>query len=286
MTSPATAAGDRPHVRIIHMMARSGGTIIAKCLGVMPRVVMLSEVHPAVASLVHQPRSRRNQNAMGVLWSFDPLRQADQWFGLLAREDKDRIRAARRPLSFAASIEMIARRADQQSKTLVLRDWSHLDYLGEPFTSSPPYSFTMVRELEPSFRLTRAITVRHPIDQWLSMRNLPMIRDEIPLEAYLRGCRRFAEEAAALGFTRFEDFARDPQVHARALCDRLGVDFDPGFEQRWSSYKTITGDVAGSRAQTAITLPPRREVDSALLDRFEANEDYRATIGLLGYSHP
>ena len=105
MTSPqpAGSTADRPHIRIIHMMARSGGTIIAKCLGVMSGVVMLSEVHPAVATLMHQP-NKRNQHALCVLWSFDPLRQADQWFGLLTREDKDRVLAARNPLGFEAAI--------------------------------------------------------------------------------------------------------------------------------------------------------------------------------------
>lgn len=276
----------RPVARLLHMMARSGGTIIAKCLGVMPGVAMLSEVHPAVSELVHTPVTKKNKNAVAVLWSFDPLRQADQWYGLLTAQDKDQIRAARRVMRFDESIAMIERRARERGMSLIIRDWSHLDFLGEPFTADPPRRFAAVAALEQKFRLARAVTVRHPIDQWLSMRNLPMLREEIALDLYLLGCRRFAEEAAKIGFVRFEDFAADPQRHVRELCERLEVAFDPGFEQRWAGYKTITGDIAGSRAQDRITPPPRRPVEPALLDRFAASADYRAAIEILGYRHP
>lgn len=280
-------SGDaRPVVRMVHMMARSGGTIVAKCLGVMPNVVMLSEVHPAVPGLMHTPPSKRNKNALGVLWSFDPLRQADQWYGLLTEEDKDRVRASRRVMEFDESIAMIERRARERGLALIIRDWAHLDYLGEPFNSDPPGRLAAVESLAPRFRLLRAATVRHPIDQWLSMRNLPMVREEIAPDAYLRGCRRFAEEAARVGFVRFEDFAQDPRRHIRRLCERLEVGFDPGFEARWPGYTTITGDVSGSRAQTTISLPARRTVSDDLLERFDRSEDYRAILSLLGYTHP
>lgn len=277
---------ERPPVRLLHMMARAGGTIVAKCLGVMPGVVMLSEVHPAVQRLMHTPSTKKNKNALAVLWSFDPLRQADQWFGLLNEEDKDRIRASRTVMTFEDSVAMIERRARESGRALIVRDWCHLDFLGEPLLSDPSGEFAAAKALEARFRLLRAITVRHPIDQWLSMRNLPMLRDEIPLELFLSGCRRFAEHAARLGFTRFEDFAADPQRHIKELCERLELGFDPGFEQRWGDYRTITGDVAGSRAQTSISPPARRPVEPSLLERFFGNEDYRAVIDLLGYTHP
>ncbi|MCC6675889.1 MAG: hypothetical protein IT436_01980 [Phycisphaerales bacterium] len=280
------SADTRPVLRLLHMMARSGGTIIAKCLGVMPGVVMLSEVHPSVPDLMHTPPTKKNKNALAVLWSFDPLRQADQWYGLLTDEDKDQVRASRRTMPFDESIAMIERRARQRGLSLIVRDWSHLDFLGEPFNPDPPGRFAVVESLGPRFRLARTITVRHPIDQWLSMRNLPMLREEIALEAYLAGCRRFAEEAAKLGFVRFEDFAAEPQRHVRMLCERLEIACDPSFEQRWSSFRTITGDVGGSRGQDRISLPPRRAIDAGLLDRFAASADYRATIELLGYGHP
>lgn len=280
------SADSRPTARLLHMMARSGGTIIAKCIGVMPGVVMLSEVHPAVPGLMHTPATKKNKNALAVLWSFDPLRQADQWYSLLNQQDKDQVRAARRTLSFEESIAIIERRARERGQALIIRDWCHLDFLGEPLIADPPGRFAAAEALDQRFRLIRAITVRHPIDQWLSMRNLPMLREEIAPEAYLRGCRRFAEHAVKLGFTRFEDFAQDPRTHTRALCEKLEISFDPAFEQRWSAYKTITGDVGGSRAQTRISLPERRAVDAALLDRFAASDDYRAALDLLGYTHP
>ncbi len=35
-----------PVVRLVHHLARSGGTLISRCLGCMSGVLLLSEIHP------------------------------------------------------------------------------------------------------------------------------------------------------------------------------------------------------------------------------------------------
>ena len=46
---PTRAA--RPILRLVHHMARSGGTLISKCLGCMSGVLLLSEPNPAKRAL-------------------------------------------------------------------------------------------------------------------------------------------------------------------------------------------------------------------------------------------
>ena len=94
-------------------MARSGGTVICKCLASMDNVVLLSEIHPKGAGM------------------FNPLDQADRWYGLLNETDALEFRQS--PPGFLQAIQRIEQRCRERGLRLVLRDWSHLDYTGVPF---------------------------------------------------------------------------------------------------------------------------------------------------------
>ena len=78
--------GSRPRIRLLHHLARSGGTVISRCLGAMDRVVLLSEIHP-----------------LGVRM-FDPLYQAHAWHGLLTDDDVANLR--HRPLPVAEAVKL------------------------------------------------------------------------------------------------------------------------------------------------------------------------------------
>ena len=78
----------RPTLRLVHHMARSGGTLISRCLGCMSGVLLLSEIHP-----------------LGTA-QFNPLVQAQRWYGLLSSQDLADLRARRR-VGFVEAIELI-----------------------------------------------------------------------------------------------------------------------------------------------------------------------------------
>lgn len=248
-------------------MGRSGGTLISKCLGCMEDVILLSEVHPENRVIL------------------DPLSQARRWFGLFTAEEAEAMQADA-SLDFAGVISRIDEAAAAKGKTLVLRDWAHWDFIGIPFHHHPDYRMRLVEVLAGRFELIRSASVRHPIDQWLSTRRMHIMAEHLDPETFLRGCRRFAEAVAPLGFIRYEDFVRAPETVMRALCEQLDVPYDAGFLDRWSGYTTISGDQGrGERSQT-IQPSRRAEVEPELLDRFAASEDYRRTCELLGYGHP
>ena len=256
----------RPELRLVHHMARSGGTLFSKCLGCMDGVLLLSEIHP-----------------LGTSW-FNPLDQAQGWFRLLTAADVADLRR-RGGVSFADAIGLIRRRAADRGRALVVRDWSHLDFTGVPFVERPAYRLLTAEALHPAFALRQLCTVRHPLDQWLSLRRLALVQGRLTPEAYLHGYRRFAEVAAAVGFVRYEDLTREPAPMMRRVCERLALPFDPGFEDRWWHYRLVTGDVFGTRNGTALRPTPRRELEPDLAERFAANDDYAAALALLGYEH-
>ena len=270
---------EKQKLRMIHNMARSGSTLICKCLGCMEGVVLLSELHP-------------------LAWEmFDPVKQAQEWFGLLTDSDVAELKK-QKDAGYAQAIMLIERRCREQGKTLVLRDWAHLDYTGVPYISNPPYRPMLYTELAGSFDIIRISTARDPVTQGNSLIQLevmqePMKSGKFGLNTFLAGYRRYAELCAETGFIRYEDFLQDPQSEMRKMCDRLQIRYDPGFIDKWSSYNTITGDVPAADNPDDAKMPHHsnrilplssRPVGPALRKRFLANADYRRACELLGYA--
>jgi hypothetical protein len=259
--------GKKPTVRIVRNMARSGGTLIGKCIGCMDSVVLLSEVHPANLKVTK------------------PMVQASKWFDLIPKRTLAIWRMGRAP-SMLQFISVCQQTAESRGQTLVVRDWSHLDYIGVPFATAG-YGFGLGESLESAFEVKQISTVRHPVDQYLSMQSFPGLEDLVPIGVYLKGCAAFAEFAAENGFVRYEDFTEDPDAALRTICDAIGIGFDPGYRDRWHSYTTITGDnpTTGGRSTTAreIRSMPRKAVDGSIMDAFHACSDYEKTCALLGY---
>lgn len=256
----------KPTIRIIRNMARSGGTLLGKCIGSMDPVVLLSEIHP------------------GDLRSTNPMHQARDWFGLVGA--KDMMRWKVRAPSLLQFVSLCDTRARGKGRTLVLRDWSHLDYIGVPFVE-PGYGFALGESLEAAYELRVSVTTRHPLDQYLSLSQLWAVAPHVDFDKYCHGCLRFAEYASGHGFHRYEDFTADPDGILGEICRELDLEFDPSYRQRWHQYKTITGDTEpglgrGSTKREIVPMP-RKEVEPALLERFRGNDEYLRACSLLGY---
>lgn len=260
----------KPRLRLIHNMARSGGTLICKCLGCMDGVALLSEIHPAAWQM------------------FNPLKQASDWHNLLTQSDLAELQR-RGSIHFSDAIALIGRRAMQADKTLVLRDWAHLDYTGYPYVGNPAYRPALYDALADRFDILRVSIVRDPVDQWQSLAGLPVMQDalrkgDFNLAKFLAGYRKYAELCLQTGFIRYEDFSRYPEKVMRELCDRLQIGFDPGFVDKWQGYTKISGDERSrANAETQIKVLPRRPVAPELRDAFLVSDDYQSAIRLLGY---
>ncbi|MFW6315176.1 MAG: hypothetical protein ACOC0S_06300, partial [Desulfohalobiaceae bacterium] len=270
----ASSKQQKPTIRILHQMARGGGTIISRCLGCMQDVILLSEVHPLAMQVAKQYGN-----------TFSPLHQAHRWFGLFSAQEVAELE--KEDLGYSRIIQEIQERVAKQGKVLVLRDWSHLDFTGVPFVQSPSYAFSHAKTLAKDFQVIHTATVRHPIDQWLSVSKLGIIQGKLDLDQFLYGYLEFARQARDIGFIRYEDFAARPDQNMAILCQKLGVPFDPDFEQNWSEYDKITGDTSQGKLKTKeIKEPVRKEVPEDLLQDFSRNEHYQESLEILGYEHP
>ena len=260
-------ARSKPVIRVLRHLARTGGTLVTKCLGSMDRVVVLSELHPKNLSVTA------------------PMAQAVEWFGLVDKKQLSAWGARKGPtfLQFVAACESSASR---RKDALVLRDWSHLDYYGLPYVTEPGMGSDLIAEVEGAYEVRVACTTRHPVDQYLSLRTVRVI-GEIDFDLFIRGNLAFAEYAREHGFVRYEDFTREPDEKLREICAMLDVEFDPGYADRWWSYEHVTGDVkrGNSRGvrENAIRPLERKPVDEDVLAMFRADDRYARICAILGY---
>ena len=260
----------KPKIRILRHLARTGGTLITKCLGSMEKVVVLSEVHPANLSVTN------------------PMMQAMDWFGLIDKQQVSRWRrlgGANGGPTMLQFVSMCETRASGRGDSLVLRDWSHLDYYGLPYTKAE--MGTGLRDsLGEAYEFVEACTVRHPVDQYRSLGKLPVI-GEIDWDLFLDGNLAFAKYAVECGFVRYEDLTRDPDGELKKLCSMLEIGFDPSYAQRWGGYEHVTGDTVngGSEGTRKSEIRPlkRKGLDESLMERFRSDDRYREICGLLGY---
>ncbi len=255
---------NKPSLRILSNLARSGGTLVSRCIGSMDDIVLLSEIHPRGTHI------------------FNPLQQAQDWYGMLRDPGPEQAHG------FTDTIRLIAERCGQTGRKLVIRDWAHLDYIGIPFTDTPTFGSELAETLAGQFRIIEIALVRHPADVWLSTASLRIMSGRLGLEPFLSGFRRYAERAARSGFVRYEDFTADPQAKMQLLCEKLQLPFDPEFIHRWPQNTRVTGDVSGmSRGSGSGRITPlqHRKVSDHLQQLLDNNHDYRTAVELLGYPH-
>lgn len=251
------ASSSRATLRIVTHLARSGGTMISKCLACMPGVALFSEMHP---------------QGMRVARNYHPLHQAVEWHGLLSPAEAAPLAEA----GFATLMTAIEARARGRGLSLLLREWAHVDHMPSSYGDSVTGRSALQEELCDRFTLVKAATVRHPLPGWLS---LAEVGHPMPLEVYLRGCLTFAEQEAETPTIRYEDFARSPDAVLETLCRALGLAYDPGYRQRWAAYDRITGD---NDQGGDIGYRPRR-VPREVVEQAKALPDYRRVCALWGY---
>jgi len=264
----------KPKIRILRHLARTGGTLITKCLGSMDGVVVLSEVHPANLAVTN------------------PLMQATDWFGLVNKKQISRwkrLDKERGGPTMQQFVSVCETSATARGEALVLRDWSHLDYYGLPYVKAS--MGTGLRDsIGDAYEILEACTVRNPVDQYVSLGKLPFVEESVGLDwdLFLDGNLAFAQYAADCGFVRYEDLTRDPDTELGKLCTMLEIEFDAGYAERWATYRFVTGDtplIGGSEGSRSSVIRPleRRHVDELLLGRFRADDRYLKTCELLGY---
>ena len=263
-------------ISILHSLARSGGTLISKCLGCIPGNILLSEVHPRGSH-------------------YSPLIQARDWFGLITEDEYEEF-LQKNQHNYLKAIQLISGRCNERGFNLIIRDWTHIDFTPGPYPVQPVYRLSQYDYLKDHFNIRHMALVRDPVDTYLSLSRLPEYRGKLSFSDYLKGYSLFANIAMETGFVRYEDFCDNPRHSLRHICNTLEVNYTDDFLNHYLSYATITGDIyapnqqytltgdpIGARATQEIRKAPRRAEYSQLESQLRNNHYYKKILSDLGY---
>lgn len=251
-------------VRTVHHLSCTGGTLIAKCIASMANVLVLNEIdlHSAL------PQNNSNQVPFTPTDVISLLRQGD------SATAPDLVTSL-----FVQNIRLLRDEQWKSGKHLILRDHSHSHFLSGGQVADYPTLGAIVGEHFPTHSL---VTVRDPIDSYLSMRRQGWHKFFNPstFEEYCRRYEAFLEAYEGVPIIKYEDFTARPKQNMRRICRILKLTYFQAFEEVFSAFR-FSGD-SGRGGRKIIQHPPR-EIEEAALREIEASVTYHSLIQRLGY---
>ena len=256
--------------------ARSGGTILNKCLACLPNVVMLSEV-----------------NALGGGWgkegkdsSTTPYQQMQEWYG--ANHGME-------GLDFSEQLDLVENDCWLQDNHFIVRDWTTVDFTKHRYNNNnPSFKLNTYNTMLDLFgeNLKTFAFVRDSIDVWIS-RGCPDI-DEFyfSYNSYLNYLLLLQKEDKIQIF-KYEEFCGTPKTILTEITNYLGINCEPYIinkvvDEDWMYYTKVNGDTQNSYPATdyrskCISPLSRKPIGRVNVDRINNSKHMILCNNALGY---
>lgn len=258
------AIRDVEPIRTIHHLSCTGGTLITKCLAAMPNVMVLNEVDPlsTMANRAGKP-------------TFSPTDMV-----ALVRQGNRNVSEELLIKLFLENLKFLHGEFGAVGKRILLRDHSHSHFLhGDTLPKRPSLLAMVARE----FATRSVVTVRDPVDSFLSVQNLGWLRFFKPstFDEYCRRYLAFLDAYEDVPIVRYEDFVNDPPRVIFDICQILGLKYSDMFMETFDTFQ-LSGD--SGRSSNVIEARPRRAYDAQFISAVNESLYYSKLIRRLGYS--
>ena len=249
--------------RSVHHLPCTGGTLITKCLAAMPNVVVLNEVDP-LSTIDLDPENPR----------FSP-----RDFGALLRMGDRNVSTETLVALFLSQLETLRSRTALEGRRLLLRDHSASHFLAVP---DPSVRLSLHSILVSGGSTVSIVTVRNPIDSYLSMVSLDWIRfSPATFDEYCRRYLLFLDAHATLPVFKYEHFVANPIMEMTKICEHLDLTFSDGFIDTFDVF-SFSGD--SGRTSNVIGPRVRRRFDADYLEQTRSSCTYRMLRERLHYT--
>jgi hypothetical protein len=252
---------EKPLIRVLHHFACSGGTLISKCLSSMPNTYLLSEVHPTTHLNVGNNPEFRPTDVIS-LCRYARLPNIDE----LSRE------------ILVSSVQRVTEFLSKIGSKLIIREHTHSDYcVGAKETG---YS-EVVKSLSHSFTIKSVVTVRDPIDSYLSLKNNGWAHfSPNSFEEYCRRYVTFLNNYDDAQVFKYETFVENPSDQMKLICEYLEIEFVESFLDFFDTA-VVTGD--SGRKSSNISKRARREVSNEMQEEIIKSPSYRTIADRFHY---
>ncbi|MFD3191530.1 sulfotransferase [Sedimentitalea sp. HM32M-2] len=258
----AVAGREAEPLRTLHHFACTGGTVIARHLAVQPNTILLSEIDPF---------SRTQVDGMPLHFAPTDLIRHLRYS---AREIPEPVIGA----VFLGALAPLQAHCRASGSRLVLRDHAHSQFCH----GTAPHDHPTLRGLLlRAYPVRSVVTVRHPLESWLSLRHNGWVHfAPATLEEYARRYLAFLAAYAGVELVRYEDFVADPEARLEALCTTLELPF-AGLQEELLDLMPLTG--GSGRTGRKIAARPRRAVPPEVAEQAAQSPQYAALCARLGY---
>jgi hypothetical protein len=255
---------NKPILRVIYHFACSGGSLVSKCIGVMPNTFLLSEVHPlSTLHLQFADKARYLPTDYTTLSRYANIPNIDE----LSEE------------LFLSSVKGIERHVRYQGGKLVLRDHSHVDFCAE---RKMVEKSTLSKILSDSFTLLNVVTIRNPIDAYLSLKKNGWVHfSPANFDEYCRRLLSFTAQFKRKDIVRYEDFVDSPDRTLKKISRKLDLQFSPDYRDLFNTVR-VTGD--SGRRSDKIAPRERRDYDSRFKKEVNKSKYFRIVSKKYGYT--
>ena len=242
-------------LRTSHHFSCSGGTIISKVIACMRNVHLISEINPNVIRHIFNP--------------FDPTQL------LLFQNTNDNL---------ISHIDIFLNRINEclsiskkKNYKLVLRDHTHSDYLNVKTVQSIKNTKSLIDVLSNDFKLLSLLSIRNPIESYLSMKNNGWYNHNIPNE-FDDYCKRFnlminTYSQLGIKIIKYEDFCEKPYEVTKEICEVLNLQFNKFFMDSIFKVK-LTGDSGRGKKMTKIEELPRKIISEKFKKEILSSKDF------------
>lgn len=254
------------HISSLHHFACSGGTIISKCVAAMPNVLLLSELDP-LSPL--SPLQKKFENP--EFSPSDPIRLLKHNIKNVGDETLIKM--------FQESLFVLNEFCISEGLRLVIRDHTHSHYcVGEGVNKR----VSMRNILSEKFTLSSAITVRDPVQAYLSLIKVNWIHfSPGNFNEYCLRLNTFINDNLDLDIIKYEEFSKDPDCYMKLICEQIQVDYDPDFHKYISAIK-LTGD--SGRSSDEIKERSPKAIPSDIKEEIMSSMEYEKICQKLSYA--
>jgi hypothetical protein len=259
-----------PYLPVLRGLGGCGGTLVSRVLSAIPKVLLLSETNPRSAHLYG-----------GML---NPIEQIRKWHTGLAPVVADfDLGEIGYPPHFGILLQRIHEAAERGDRTLIVRDFNYVDFVGVPFVWPVPNDFSLDLAIAGCFAPRQAVIIRHPADQLVSLRSHAAIRPVLRADRFIEAYQAFLSAAESAPLFRYEDLAADPVNVFPALALSLGVPWHPVALDHFSQVESVTGNMQ-KRNETRISVGVRSAAALDAEHELAESPRYNTLIETLGYS--
>lgn len=247
---------------VVINFSRSGGTLLTRILGMLPGVVVCSEINP---------RFGCNPENQAVAPEVALKEQMLKWHGISLHSE-----------GFLETLRELGEECDRYGKQVIVRDWTVLDFRKNKLNGwKPSYQFSIIEQLGKVADLVVFAFTRDAIDVYLSSGGA---LDDFATD-YLIYVKQLTK--LSLPIIKYEDFVMHPAETVKKICGISGLRYSEDYKMYYTNFKctgdTQLGKVSRGIRQKEIKLLPRKWIPIKMRERINHCVDLVEANRLLEY---